>query len=240
MSAAAVAVTVPRERPILFSAPMIRALLAGRKTQTRRLVRDGLAVETRTTEDLIDGPWPKDATGREQPSPYGCVGDRLWVRENWAAHWMYDDVPPRECKSGIDGDNYWFRADGPGGVSQLGLDPGGGMRGKWRNSLFMPRWASRLTLEITDVRVQRLQDISEEDARAEGLSPITKDGHLVKHGIPDRDGLPGTDNDGWEWQEWEVDPRKAFAKLWDRINGERAPWSSNPWLWVVSFSVAQP
>lgn len=94
-------------------------------------------------------------------------------------------------------------------------------------------------IEITDVRVERLQDISEQDAIAEGLSSASKDGQLYKYGIPDIDGLPGTDDHGWEWQDWCADPVKAFNKLWDSINGkhETKCWDANPWVWVVEFKV---
>lgn len=98
----------------------------------------------------------------------------------------------------------------------------------------MPRWASRITLEVTGIRVERLQDISEEDAIAEGLSGITKDGKLIKYGIPDQDGLPGTDNTGWPWRDWQKDPRDAYRRLWESING-RGSWDANPWVWVVEF-----
>lgn len=102
----------------------------------------------------------------------------------------------------------------------------------------MPRWASRLTLIVTAVSVQRIQDISEADAKAEGLAGRTKDGKLVKYGIPDRDGDPGTDNLGWPWHEWEADPRAAFRKLWDSINAARGfGWDTNPWVSVTAFDV---
>lgn len=101
----------------------------------------------------------------------------------------------------------------------------------------MPRWASRLALEVTGVRVERVQDISEADAMAEGLKGLTKDGSLVKWGIPDRDGLPGNDDDGWHWKQWESDPRKAYRALWNSINGAKPgrSWEANPWVWVVEF-----
>ena len=98
----------------------------------------------------------------------------------------------------------------------------------------MPRWASRITLEITGIRVERLLEISEEDAKAEGLSAITKDGTLIKYGIADRDGLPGNDDHGWHWQEFERDPRNAYHKLWEQINGAGSA-VANPWVWVIEF-----
>lgn len=111
---------------------------------------------------------------------------------------------------------------------------------KWKPSIFMPRWASRIALEITSVRVERLQDISETDAKDEGLSCLTKDGGRTwKFGIPDRDGLPGNDDDGWHWHEWEVDPRLAYKKLWESINGAGS-WAQNPWVWVIGFKRVKP
>lgn len=107
--------------------------------------------------------------------------------------------------------------------------------GKTRVSIFMPRWASRITLEVTEVRLQRLQDITEEDARAEGLTCLSKDGgRIFKWGIPDRDGLPGEDDDGEHWQNWSLTARDAYARLWDAINGAGS-WASNPWVWAISF-----
>ena len=103
----------------------------------------------------------------------------------------------------------------------------------------MPRKASRIDLEITEIRVQRLNDISEDDAKAEGLNGLTRDGKLVKCGIPDSDGLPGTDNTGWPWDEWEIDARKAYKRLWEKINGPRS-WDENPWVWVINFRRVRP
>lgn len=98
----------------------------------------------------------------------------------------------------------------------------------------MPRWASRITLEIVAVRVERLNEISEPDAKAEGLKALSKDGTLVKYGIPDRDGLPGNDDYGWHWKEWERDPRQSFRRLWESLNGPGS-WDANPWVWVIEF-----
>lgn len=104
-------------------------------------------------------------------------------------------------------------------------------------SILVPGWASRIRPRVRDVRLERLQEIDALDAECEGLKTISKDGGITwKYGIPDRDGWPGTDDDGWPWHEWDVDARRAFLKLWDQINAERGyPASSNPWVWVVSF-----
>jgi hypothetical protein len=209
-----------RKRPILFSGPMVRAILkeiekpGTGKTQTRRLFHHD----------------PSRTVVRTAYTP----GDRLWVRETWnAIHLMEEDlrVPDEIPTESYEG--YWtpvYAATDP-----QAMDHPDDRGFKWRPSIHMPRWASRISLEVTGVRVERLQDISVMDAKAEGFSAVTKDGSLFKYGIPDRDGLPGTDNDGWPWADWERDPRKAYSRLWELINGKRTPWASNPWVWVIEF-----
>ena len=190
------------ERPILFSAPMVRALLAGTKTQTRRVVKDtGLYA----IDAAIHGP---ETAARELQAlasrcPYGQPGHKLWVREAFSGARAYEmhGYPLKEW-----GNKIWFWADG---------NP---QRGDWtkpRPSIHMPRHLSRITLEVTDVRVERLQDISEADAIAEGIGR-TASGHW----------LPGP----CDHPEW------AYHQLWDQINGAGA-WGANPWVWVVSFKV---
>jgi len=237
-----------KERPILFSGPMVRAILEGRKTMTRRVVNtgrfkqddwdisptsDGYRIFRGSKDDIVFN----TACGRPARSmqdkiircPYGQPGDRLWVREKFR-RWLSPDHA---------GWIICYAADGK--VVYSDVQPEDDMDffdepKNWKPSIFMPRWSSRLLLEVTAVRVERVQDISEADARAEGLSEITKDGRLFKYGIPDRDGLPGTDNDGWPWSEWTADPRQAFRKLWNSINAERGyGWDANPWVWVVEF-----
>jgi len=194
-----------RERPILFSAPMARAILDGSKTQTRRIVKP--------QPEQIDGPvieWCHPRSGciaaetiseLVQFCPYGAPGDRLWVRETWREN----------AQAGID-----YRADtGSYGPADGSADA---ESVHWRPSIFMPRAASRISLEITGVRVERVQDISEDDARAEGVAPYvwTENGRAGAT-------MPATE---------------VFAELWDKINGKRAPWESNPWVWVVEFKRA--
>ncbi|NUP08372.1 MAG: hypothetical protein HOW73_20170 [Polyangiaceae bacterium] len=231
-----------KERPIIFSGPMVRAIIEGRKTQTRRILRTdaphvycisagGVALEWGPADEDGD---PMDGDFR---SPYGVAGDRLWVRETWALEELGKIDP-------IDGDRVVWKADRQAAwrvdMAERFYLASDYEPDRWRPSIHMPRWASRIDLDVASVRVERLQDITEDDARAEGLKKLTKDGGITwKFGIPDRDGLPGEDDDGQHWQEWEVDPRKAFAKLWDRINGERASWQSNPHVWVVSFARVQ-
>ena len=205
-----------KERPILFSAPMVRAILDGRKTQTRRVFK-------RRTG--ITGP-ELDPTFR---CPYGSPGDRLWVRETWgSADTMYqgheNDVPGviayRADRSAIDqGISRQVK------IPQWDLDQWNWDCIKWRPSIHMPRWASRITLEVTDVRIERLQDITEEDARAEGIT----DGGCLTCG----ENEPcGCDNP-------RPDARDGFAGLWQDIYGPDS-WHANPWVWVVSFRGLQP
>jgi hypothetical protein len=185
------------ERPIIFSAPMVRAILDGRKTQTRRVLKHGWA-----TEDLIvslpDGP---NKGLRVLPCK---VGDHLWVREAWRASKGYDRYPPREM-------SHWpvhYEADGP-------PDPEDElhMNGCLRPSIHMPRWASRITLRVTGVKVERLNEISEEDAKAEGVTRPT-----VLH-----------DDDGTSYVD-------AFRDLWFCIHGPGS-WEANPWVAAISFEV---
>lgn len=166
-----------KERPILFSGEMVRAILDGRKTQTRRVVK-GIA---------LDWLAPDMFTPRFVASPendlcqYGKVGDRLWVRETFQPY----------------GDGYAYRAT-----------PAIPENHNWKPSIFMPRAASRITLEITNVRVERLNEISDKDAEAEGVEAWSNSGNS---------------------------PAWKFQCLWDRINGKKYPWSSNPWVWVIEF-----
>ena len=112
---------------------------------------------------------------------------------------------------------------------------------KWKPSIFMPRWASRITLIVTDVRIERLQDISEADAEAEGLAKISKDGSLYKFGLPDRDGLPGNDDHGWPWMDWHKHARDAYQAIWQSLNAKRTGcgWDDNPWVAAITFNVTK-
>lgn len=181
-----------KERPLLFSAPMVISILAGHKTQTRRLVRGPI-------ESVEGAPY-----FRIESCPYGVAGDRLWVRETWGG----DDC----C-------GYAYRADHPDWPHFEG--DGEQPDSPWRPSIFMPRKASRITLKLTGVRVERLQDISEEDAQAEG----------VECGV----GLPP-----YKGQPYPPSYVRSFSRLWDEINGKRAPWSINPWIWCLTFRRLQP
>jgi hypothetical protein len=188
-----------KERPILFSSPMVRAILEGSKTQTRRVVK-GLP----GTDPIA--------------CPYGGIGDQLWVKET-----VWVDADTKEFK--------WyahqriFKVDRVRDNARL-----------WP-SIHMKRAWSRIQLEITGIRVERLQDISVADAIEEGLTAITKDGgQTTKYGIPDLDGMPGNDDTGWPWHEWRISPVDAYRHLWETINGEGS-WDANPWVWVVELKV---
>jgi len=210
---------VVKERPILFSGAMVRAILAGRKTQTRRVMKDAPLGAAAYCLGVYKGVWGihedvnRDEGVHRFKCPYGVPGDRLWVRETWAPSKALDDVPTMRLASGFPCE---YRA---GGTSIDGLERLV-ERGGWRPSIFMPRKASRILLEVTEVRVERLQGISEADAMAEGVERIEL-GPFQVAGLPVH---PMTSS-----------YKEAFEKLWETINGKRAPWASNPWVWVVGF-----
>jgi hypothetical protein len=215
-----------KERPILFSAPMVRALLDGSKTQTRRIVKlssksiiydltaawsDGAAksqylhVPFQHKNDAIG-----DSTCTRISCPYGAIGDRLWVRETWS----HDAATIEECRASHEdmlagGISYgpYYRATeiAPETLS-------------WKPSIHMPRWASRINLEITGVCVERLQDINEADAMAEGAAGY-------EEGI---DAPPPDENHEWSF-------RASYQRLWESINGDGS-WAANPWVWIVEFN----
>lgn len=202
-----------KERPILFSAPMVRAILEGRKTQTRRVIKPQPMPALPSTPTPIDevkkilGKMVKSgrpyiategkATGHALPgSPYGKSGDRLWVRETFNTDWA-DDGPI-------------YRADGGSAI-----EAGYSREPRWKPSIFMPRKYSRITLEITGMRVERLQDISEDDARMEGGPNVL--------GFVEGKKVYGHEN----YRAW-------FKSLWESINGAES-WAENPWVWVVEF-----
>ena len=217
-----------KERPILFSAPMVRAILDGRKTQTRRIVKPQPHTTTTAFRDIPDTCYwygaihtendfgiefhPDPAHGDwKWKCPYGVPGDRLWVREAWKTAQIHDHLSPcqmiRACRdAGWKSGKAWapieYLADG----HRENWETFPVETGRCRNSRFMPRDYSRITLEVTDVRVQRVQEISEEDARAEGRSLIMDS------------------------------PSGYFPETWDSINAKRGfGWASNPWAWAISF-----
>jgi hypothetical protein len=187
-----------KERPILFNGKMVRAILDGRKTQTRRVIKpQPLGIDQYTTW-IVNDAWQ---TGHvDVDCPYGAPGDRLWVRETFTAPMEYNGFKPSELPENCD---FIYREESPGyRIKELGS--------RWFPSIFMPRWASRITLEVTAVRVERVQDISPKDALAEGdVEALTNPRH----------------------KETSID---WYHNLWDSINGAGS-WASNPWVWVVEF-----
>jgi len=198
-----------KERPILFSGPMVRALLAGTKTQTRRLCKPAEAADLSYVVEVPDpaehgqvynGSTFGDEEGSVQFScPYGGRGDRLWVRETFAkiigqsGGWIETDYAATYTQGDRLGDTL-------------------GVKKRWTPSIHMPRAASRIDLDITGVRVERLQDISEADAEAEGID-------FLRH-IPDVDET--------------LTAKQLYECLWEPINGPGS-WGANPWVWVVGF-----
>lgn len=208
-----------KERPILFSGAMVQALLAGRKTQTRRVIKWHEREDVIEPEDdnfLIDPEkdgvmWPYQKRSKPDgcvdeiplPCPYGVPGDRLWVKET---HYIGGGRRVRYAAT----PDVLRMEDG---TTETAI---GGLPARWRPSIHMPRWASRITLEVVSVRVERVKDISAADAEAEGV------------------GYEETRCDG----ECSSTPCSmavgAYAKLWDSINGDGS-WAANPWVWVVEF-----
>lgn len=200
-----------KERGIIFRPELAQAVHLGTKTQTRREVKPQphagvrpIAIAHPRAPDAVF----EDGHGRPLRCPYGVPGDRLWVRETWAYDLNVDREETPEMLA-------WIRERGSArinfrgtGAQQTGC---GGAPGRWRPSIHMPRWASRTTLEINDVRVERLQDISDEDARAEGF------------GI------------GWGPGCFY----RTFNSLWDGVNGAGA-WDANPWVWRIEFKRVTP
>lgn len=202
-----------KERPILFSSPMVRAILEGRKTQTRRVIADQENDWASVHPDgsglgwIAWAPKPETAafTVKAYPGedgfkcPHGVPGDRLWVRETWL------DISEHGFDAG-GGEHFYNKV-----AYRASNDPVTN-GSPWRPSIFMPRWASRITLEITGVRVQRVQEISEEDANAEGVVPAVPTVKLLG--------------------EYRV----AYKHLWDSLNAKRGyGWDKNPWVWVIEF-----
>ncbi len=208
-----------KERPILFSSAMVRAILDGSKIQTRRVVKMKPHHQIEQRDDGSPWPWMYDSERDADwwmPCPHGQPGDQLWLREAYRFLAVHDHVPPRE----ISGGPVWYEAQ-----DEVPFHPS--EFGKLRPGMFMPRWASRITLEVTGVRVDRLQDISEADALAEGI-----------HGATEWDDEGPTHGYHWDHQSPTdyVFPSRcgAYRALWESINGPGS-WDTNPWVWVVEF-----
>lgn len=194
------------DRPILFSAPMVRALLAGTKTQERRLLKPQIGDIDRPFM-MDDGSWhvtSSDGSNMSSIEVRYRVEDRLWVRETWQVPALCD---VRYRATSVERIGHWDPENGP-----------------WRPSIFMPRWASRLTLIVESVKVERLQDISRSDAIAEGLTLASNQiEEFFRWQAPLDEGL------------W-LSPIAAYRSLWETINGAGS-WDKNPWVVVIDFSV---
>ena len=227
-----------KERGILFSSAMVRSLLAGTKTQTRRVVKPHRGDDAFVLVGQEDGSWwpyrsPDGESmvmgdGCEYPfeCKYGRAGDKLWVREAWRAAKSLDGFSPTGIAEKCLGAGYktpWcptqYEADQwrNGGWSGFDTPPIVTEPGRLRAGMHMPRWASRITLEIIEVRVERLQDISQADAMAEGAPP----------------SHPSIDKVSREFGHPDFS-RSWYAQLWEEINGPGS-WEANPWVWCVSF-----
>ncbi|EMO5815975.1 hypothetical protein SBK02_004390 [Raoultella planticola] len=228
-----------KERGMIFNGEMVRALLSGRKTQTRRPIkwRQTRATEIAEREDGSKWPWSEDTENvcdYWHPCPFGNVGDRLWVRETFACLGNEDgcaiDWNDNLVKGGGPESARIYRASceqKPGNYGLWSIPDDAFWKphtdemqfeGAWVPSIHMPRWASRILLEITDVRVERLNSISQEDAQAEGLE-LT--GWRPTYSDPDSGGEVMT-------------PYDNFAELWSSIYGDES-WQANPWVWVIEF-----
>lgn len=232
--------TLVKERPILFNAEMVQAVLSGRKTQTRRVVKPQ---PTKFPPEVVGAKWFDEGDFQEpgfyaldsnykkhgkflgswrKDCPYGLPGDRLWVRETWChtgeGVWKVSDIYNPLIGSG----KFIYKADEEC-PSTL-----------WFPSIHMPRIACRILLEITAVRVERVQDISADDSLAEGVSK-------TKFWTPDETNNWPFEEKMWDdFEFWTKYPQIAFQRLWDSINASRGNgWDVNPWVWVVEFKVVE-
>jgi len=178
-----------KEHPIIFNTETVKAILDGRKTQTRRVIKPQPLLEYKGLKMQF-----------HRKCPYGQVGDRLWVRETWAVAPTLNTTKPSDLLKKYDIIPITYRATYPNESHYM-----------WRPSIFMPRWASRITLEIIGVRVEQLQEITDEDALAEGVY-------------------------GDETPYDQATPSMCFEALWDSLNAKRGyGWDKNPWVWVLEF-----
>jgi hypothetical protein len=207
-----------RERPILFSGPLVRAILEGRKTQTRRVAKIKL-----DRHGFVEG----ELDDHADRCPYGAPGDRLWVRETWRPRELADTLV-----DGVEFPDGTFVpiANTPEAADAwVEVNDRPGRPDRWRPSIHMPRWASRIDLEVIKVRIERVQAITEEDARAEGVAELGDLEPTWRSGVRPGEPIPTTQC------------ACRFAYLWEHINGKRegCSWDANPWVWVVSFRVAE-
>lgn len=215
-----------KERPILFSGPMVQAILDGRKTQTRRIVKPQPRKSQIDNGTVFSSKDPFMMLTKE--CPYGKVGDSLWVRENHALIECVCQAAPAALRGGCK------ECGGVGTIVEYAAD--GKLNGKQRPSIHMPRWASRITLQITDIRVERLQEIDEIDAEAEGLEvhEFTDAYGTERRAFSFGDYLSDNGVGTYDYSAVSV-----FEELWKSINGHDS-WDANPWVFVVNFARVFP
>lgn len=241
--------TATSEKPLLFSGPMVRAILAGQKTVTRRIaVRKGWDITSVNPHGL---PITQRGGGKGFAAvqtevwecPYGEPGDQLWVREAWQfKNWTDGECAKAGCPDAAKHPTETYLGEPTRAIYRASYNECIGDPGPWKPSIHMPRWASRITLEVTGLRVERLQNVSHDDVLAEGTQvPVTEDGSLVC-----RVSGKFTPSSYWPCDTWDELKRRDdfeqqwfrchFASLWDELNASRGfSWDSNPWVWVVSF-----
>jgi len=205
-----------RETPIIFNSEMVRACLDGRKTVTRRPIKPQPEASLSRLEntDL----WTYTLCEREWKCPYGQPGDKLWVRETWATMRLHDSKAPSLIQRSTD-PRIWYMADSPPKWdTQCNPWPEGNM-GKIRPSIHMPRWACRIVDDITNIRVERLQEITRSDIKAEGLA-VPKEYR--------------SDDLEYNYRQWLPD---EWKRLWDSLYTKKPEyqWNANPWVWVIEF-----
>jgi len=215
---------------------MVRAVLEGRKTQTRRLFKvrgpmGNLCQIDSPDEEIIrmdDGSFHYLSTSEMSgpyPCPYGAPGERLWVRETFAIGGAKGDPPAYRADMSADdlAEEREVRRLAPGLSKEY-------RNARWRPSIHMPRWASRITLEVTGVRVERLHEISYEDACAEGCAIPSLEVPAIETAT-----LPAASAESWDETSRRLRwPQRCYEQLWDSINGAES-WAANPWVWVIEF-----
>lgn len=247
-----------KEKPILFNTDMVQAILSGRKTQTRRVLDCTHPVVTGFEPNGSHGYWKGTAKSEAViqqyistfpftiKCPFGVVGERLWVRETFTQG--YEATLLKDEGDDMDAVSIIYKADGkelyrecPKEVAENWGDWSCDGEGDpvFKPSIHMPRWASRLLLEITAIRVERLNDISEQDAQTEGVEAVS-----VPDNVPVEGGYTKADRAMWKGYQkneraYRDTAKDSFLSLWQSVYGAKS-WSANPWVWVVEFKVIEP
>lgn len=218
------------EKPILFNTEMVQAILEGRKTVTRRIVKPksrnaaGFTVTYDYNNNFTDV-YDHDANERMFDSPQSRyrVGDILYVRETWTTIDNLKNYADVEMDEDI---KYLYKCD-DNGKEHVFIDIG---VKRWKPSIHMPKEAARIFLEVTNIRVERLQEITEDEAIKEGIRQYTKDGEVFKY---------AANEEQYEWSKMPRNPIEAFKKLWDSCYDWPKCWTYNPWVWVIEFKVKE-